>query len=58
MNNGVTTLAPSFSIEPSSFLQATRASIKSQMGWKFGQIRPWTVELAAVERLEKIAIYL
>ena len=34
-------------------MQVTRTTIKSQMGLKFGQIRPWTVELAALERLEK-----
>ena len=49
----MTTLAPSFLIGSSSFLQVTRTTIKSRMGSKFGQIRPWTVELAALERLEK-----
>ena len=53
MNNVVTTLAPSFSIGSFSFLQVTRATIKSQMDSKFGQIRPWAVELAALEHLEK-----
>ena len=48
MNNVVATLAPSFLIGSSSFLQATRIPIKSWMGSKFGQIRPWTVELAAL----------
>ena len=36
----------------SSLLQATRTPIKSLMGSKFGQIRPWTVELAVLEHLE------
>ena len=49
----MTTLAPSFLIGSSSFLQVTRTTIKSPMGSKFCQIRPWTVELAALERLEK-----
>ena len=53
MNNVVTTLAPSFLIGSSSFLQVSRTTIKSWMGSKFGQIRPWTVELAALEHLEK-----
>ena len=53
MNNVVTTLAPSFLIGSSSFLQVTRTPIKSRMGTKFGQIGPWTVELAALEHLEK-----
>ena len=53
MNNVATTLAPSFLIESSLFLQVTRTLIKSRMGSKFGQIKPWTVELAAIERLEK-----
>ena len=38
MNNVVTSLAPSFLIESSSFLQATRIHIQSQMGSKFGRI--------------------
>ena len=53
MNNVVTTLAPSFLTGSYSFLQATRTPIKSRMGSKLGQIRPWTVELAALERLKK-----
>ena len=53
MNNIVTTLAHSFLIGSSSFLQATRTPIKSWMGSKFCQIVPWTVKLAAIEHLEK-----
>ena len=53
MNNVVTTLAHSFLIGPSSFLQATRKLIISQMGLKFSRIRPGTYELPALERLEK-----
>ena len=49
----VTTLAPSFLIGSSLFLQVTKTTIKACMGSKFGQIRPWIVELAAIERLEK-----
>ena len=44
--NVVTTLAPSFLIESSSYLQVTTSS-------KFGQIGPRTAELAALERPEK-----
>ena len=51
-NNVVTTLAPSFLIGSSSFLQATRTLIKSQMGLKFGRIRLGTYELPALERLK------
>ena len=40
-------------IGSSSFLQA-KNSINSWMGWKYGQIGPWTVELAALERLENL----
>ena len=43
--NVVTTLAPSFLIGSSLFLQVTSS--------KFGQIGPRTAELAALERLEK-----
>ena len=53
MNNVVTTLTPSFLIESSSFLQATRKPIKSWIGLKFGRIRPGTYELPALESLEK-----
>ena len=52
MNNVVTTLAPSFLIGSSSFLQATSKPI-SRMGSKFSRIRPGTYELPALERLEK-----
>ena len=53
MNNVVTTLAPPFLIVSSSFLQVTRTTMISRMGLKFSQIRPWAVELAAFERMEK-----
>ena len=49
----MTTLVPSFFIGSSSFLQVTRSTIKAKMGSKLGQIRPATVELAAIERLKK-----
>ena len=49
----MTTLAPSFLIGSSLFLQVTRITIKSRMGSKFGRIRPGTYELAALERLQK-----
>ena len=53
MNNVVTTLAPSFLIGSSSFLQATSKLIISGMSLKFSRIRPGTYELPALERLEK-----
>ena len=53
MNNVVTTLASSFSVGSSSFLQATRKPIISRMGSKFIRIRLGTYELPALERLEK-----
>ena len=53
MNYVVTTLAPSFLIGSSSFLQALRTPIKSRMGSKFGRIRSGTNELPALERLKK-----
>ena len=49
----MTTLAPSFLIGSSLFLQVTRTTIKSWMGSKLGSIRGRTYELAALERLEK-----
>ena len=53
MYNVVNTLAPSFLIGSSLILQVTRTTIKSWTSSKFDQIRPWTAELAALERLGK-----
>ena len=47
------TLAPTFLIGFSSFLQVTRTVIRSRMISKFGEVEPWTAELAALERLKK-----
>ena len=52
MYNIVNTLAPSFLIGSSSFLQVTRTTMKSQTSWKFGQIRLRAVEFTALERLK------
>ena len=54
--NVVTTLGPSFLIGSSSYLQVSRTSIISRTSSNFGQIRPRTGELAALERLKKIPI--
>ena len=51
--NVVNTLEPLFLIGSSSYLQVTRTSITSRRSLKLGQIGPRTVELAALERLEK-----
>ena len=51
--NIVTTLAPSFLIGSSSYLQVTRTSMTSRTSSNFGQIGPRSAELAALERLEK-----
>ena len=56
MYNVVNTLAPLFSTGSSSFLQVTSTTIISQTSSKFDQLVPRTVELAALERLEK-ALY-
>ena len=53
MNNVVTTLAPSFLIGSSSFLQATSKPIISQMGSKFRRILQGTYELPALKHLKK-----
>ena len=47
------TLAPLFLIGYSSYLQVMRTTIISRTSSNLGQIRPRTVELAALERLEK-----
>ena len=49
----VATLAPSFLIGSFSFSQVTRTTITSRKSSKLDQIRPWTAELAALERLGK-----
>ena len=49
----MTTLATSFFIGSSLFLQVTRTTIKSQMGSNFCKIGPGTYEFDAIERLEK-----
>ena len=49
----MTTLAPSFLICSSLFLQVLSTTIKSRMGSKFSGIGSGTYELAALERLEK-----
>ena len=46
------TLAPLFFIGSSLFLQVTRVAITSRMRSNFSQIRPLTVELAALECLK------
>ena len=51
----MTTLAFSFLIGSSLFLQVTRITITYCMGSKFSRIRPGTYELSAFERLEKSA---
>ena len=53
MNDVVTTLAHSFLIGSSLFLQATSKPIVSRMGSKFSRIRLGTYELPALEHLEK-----
>ena len=44
MYNVVNTLAPSFWIESSLFLQVTRTTIKSELSSKLSLIRPCTAE--------------
>ena len=48
----MTTLARSFLIGSSLFLQVTRTIIISRMGSKLVKIGPGTYELAALERLK------
>ena len=51
--NLVSTLAPSFLIGSSSFLQVSRTTIKAWMSSKLGRIPPLTSMLVALERLKK-----
>ena len=50
--NLVNTLAPSFLIRPSSFLQVTSTCMKALMSLNFDQIPPLTLELSALSRLK------
>ena len=50
--NVINTLATSFLIGSSSFLQITWTTMKSMICSKFSQIRPPTAELAALARLD------
>ena len=52
MYNVVNTLAPSFLIESSSFLQVTKTTIKSGLSSKLSLIGPCTAKLAALERMK------
>ena len=52
MNDVVTTLAHSFFIGSSSFLQVTRSAMKAWMGLNFCKIPSLTSELAALERVK------
>ena len=53
MYNVVNTLASSFLIGSSLFLQVRRTTIISRMSLNFSQIRPRTAELPALDRIEK-----
>ena len=54
MYNVVITLAPSFLIGSSLFLQVRRTTIISRTSSNFSQIRPRTAELAALECLHRL----
>ena len=53
MYNLVSTLAPSFFIGSSSFLQVRRTTIIPRTSLNFGSIRPSTAELVALECQKK-----
>ena len=52
MDNVVTTLAPSFLIGSSSYLQVARTTIKAWMSLIFCHTHPPSTELAALECLK------
>ena len=54
----ITTLAPSFLIGSSSFLQVTRTTIKALVSSNLGRIPPLTSELVALGNLKKRHIIL
>ena len=54
----MSTLALSFFIGSSLFLQIRITTIKAWMGLKLRKIGPGSAELATLKRLKKISIYL
>ena len=52
--NDVSTFSRLFLIQSFLYLQVTRTCIKSRTSLNFGQIRPPTMELAALERLKNL----
>ena len=52
----MSTLALSFFIGSSLFLQVYRKAMKAWMGSKFGKIGQGSAELATLERLKKMSI--
>ena len=51
--NGVITFSRTFLIGFISYLQVMMIYIRAIMSSKFGEIRPWTTELVALEHLKK-----
>ena len=54
--NDVSTFSRLFLIRSFLYLQVTRTCIKSHMSLNFGQIGPFTMELAALERLKNFPL--
>ena len=52
LKNGVATFSRLFLMGSFSYLQVMMTYIRAWMSLKFGQIRPWTTELAALKRLK------
>ena len=52
--NGIITFSRLFMIRSFSYLQVTITCMRAWMSSKFGQIRPRTTELAALEHMKKI----
>ena len=51
---GYITFSQRFLIGFISYLQVTMIYMRALLSSKFGEIRPWTTELAALEHLKKI----
>ena len=52
LKNGVALFSRLFLMGSFSYLQVMMTYIRAWMSLKFGQIRPWTTELAALKRLK------
>ena len=57
LKNSVATFSRLFMMGSFSYLQVLMTYIRAWMSLKFGKIRPWTTELAALQRLNNLGFH-